>query len=263
MNLINWAHGELIMIGGYVMYFLSSQPAWIVVVGTLAAVVIAALAMERIAFRPVRMADATTLMVTSFALSFFLQNGVYATIGAIPRAFGAFPSLVEPIDVFGLQVPLVSVVTIVVTLILLAGLVTFLRQTALGNQMRAAAEDFSTARLMGVKANRVIATAFAISGFLAATVALLFVAQTGQVSATMGVEPVIVAFVSVVIGGMGNLIGAALGGFIVGCLTVVLQATLPVDVADYRQAIVFGVVIGFLLFRPGGLLPSRMVGRRV
>jgi branched-chain amino acid transport system permease protein len=139
----------------------------------------------------------------------------------------------------------------------------FLKKTPMGIQMRAAAENFQMARLMGVNANRVIATAFAISGIMAAVVSLLLVVQTGTLDIRMGLMPVIFAFFATVIGGMGSLPGAALGGFIVGFVTVGLQAFLPPDLRAFRDAFVFMLVIGFLLFRPQGLIVNNAARERV
>ena len=128
-------------------------------------------------------------------------------------------------------------------------------------QMRAAAEDFTMARLVGVRANRVIAVAFAISGVLASIVSLYLVTQTGSVSYKMGVSMVLIAFVASVIGGMGSLAGAALGGFLVGIVSVSLQAYLPVEMRPYRDAFVFLLFIAFLLWRPAGAAgPPRRPG---
>jgi branched-chain amino acid transport system permease protein len=129
--------------------------------------------------------------------------------------------------------------------------------------MRAAAEDFRMARVLGVRANRVIASAFALSGILAAAVACLVVAQTGVVQPRMGLQLVIIAFVGTVIGGLGSLVGAALGGFLVGVATIVLQALLPPELRVFREAFVFVAVTLVLLFRPQGLIPARGLRERI
>jgi len=129
--------------------------------------------------------------------------------------------------------------------------------------MRGAAEDFTMARLLGVDANLVIAAAFIMSGVLAAAAAVLLVAQTGTVSPTMGLQPVLIGFVATVIGGIGTLAGAAVGGFVLGVVTVVLQEALPLSTRGYRDAFVFGFVILVLLVRPGGLFGSRALEERV
>jgi branched-chain amino acid transport system permease protein len=143
------------------------------------------------------------------------------------------------------------------TLILVVSLVLFLKYTSLGVQMRAAAEDFQMARLVGVRADRVVAAAFAISGLLAGVVALLLVAQTDLLTPTMGVQLVLVGFVATVIGGMGSLSGAGLGGALLGVLTVGLQALLPTELRSFRDAFAFLVVIGLLVLRPQGLLGTK------
>jgi branched-chain amino acid transport system permease protein len=129
--------------------------------------------------------------------------------------------------------------------------------------MRAAAEDFRMARVLGVRANNVIATAFALSGVLAAAVSCLIVVQTGTVQPRMGVQLVIIAFVGTVIGGLGSLPGAALGGFLVGAASIMLQALLPPDLRAFREAFVFIAVALILLFRPQGLIPARGLKERI
>jgi branched-chain amino acid transport system permease protein len=263
MRLINFAHGELIMVGGFSIFALSGQPLLVILVSAVIVVMLLALGMERVAFRPLRNASPSTLLISSFAMSYFVQHVVLLIFGS--RAIGVpfLPELSRSIEFGGLRLPLLQLVTIVVTLVLLAALVILFRFTRIGLQMRAAAEDFTMARLLGVKANRVIAFAFAISGVLAATVSMYLVAQTGSVSYKMGVSMVLIAFVSSVIGGMGSIVGAALGGFIVGVVSVSLQTYLPVDLRPYRDAFVFLLFFAFLLWRPNGLLVSRHNKERV
>lgn len=156
-----------------------------------------------------------------------------------------------------------KLVTILVCAVLLISLTLFLKKTRFGLQMRAAAENFTMSRLVGVRANAVIASAFALSGALAAVVALLFAAQTGFVQPRFGVQLVIIAFVATVIGGLGNLLGAAVGGFLVGVVSILLQAFLPPELRPFREALLFLVVILVLLVRPQGLFPARGLKERV
>jgi branched-chain amino acid transport system permease protein len=151
----------------------------------------------------------------------------------------------------------------VVSAVLLVGLTWFLRSSRLGLQMRAAAEDFRMARVLGVRANRVIAMAFALSGILAAAVSCFLVVQTGVVQPRMGLQLVVIAFVGTVIGGLGSLTGAALGGFLVGAASILLQALLPPDLRVFREAFVFVAVALVLLFRPQGLIPARGLKERI
>jgi branched-chain amino acid transport system permease protein len=263
MGFINFAHGELIMVGAYVLVYVAAGPIFVVIFTTVTVAMLMALAMERVAFRPLRGANPTTLLVTSFAVSFFLQNLARLTVGSQPKSVALPEGVSDSVDLAGLSVSKLAIAEIGVTLLLLVALWTFLTRTALGVQMRAAAEDFSMAQQLGVRASRVIAMAFAMSGILAGTVSLLFVAQVGVVSPAIGLSPALVGFVATVLGGMRSLVGATLGGFLLGVLTVAAQQLLPGDLSSFRDAFVFGSVIVMLLIRPQGLLGGRTAQVRV
>jgi branched-chain amino acid transport system permease protein len=263
MQLINFAHGELLMIGGFSLFFLVDFGLALAIVATILIVTASALAMERVAFRSVRGADPSTLLVTSFALSFLLQNVAILTFGSRPKSVALPAALSEFFTVGSLRISKLSLLTVFVTAVLLVSLALFLKRTTLGIQMRAAAEDFGVTRLLGVRSNIVIAAAFALSGFLAAVASVLLVSQTATVTPTMGVTPVIIAFVATVVGGMGSLPGAVIGGFFVGCSTVALQASLPIEARGYRDAFVFGAVILVLLLRPQGIVVTRTARQRI
>ncbi len=254
MRLVNFAHGEIIMVGAYAMAYMLKLPFPVVVLATIAVGAAVALSMERVAFRPVRNATPTTLLVTSFALSFLIQNIVISTIGDFPKTPVLPQFLGSSFTVGNLLIQTVQVITVVTTIVLVALLVLFFTRTATGREMRAAAEDFRMARLLGVPANRVIAVAFGISGALAGVVSVLLLAQTDLLTPTMGVGPVLVGFVATVIGGLGSLVGAALGGFLLGFITVAFQAWLPLSLRPFRDAFVFGLVILILVFRPQGIM---------
>lgn len=263
MRLINFAHGELIMAGAFTLYLGRNLPWPAVIALAILVPVVAALVMERVAFRPVRGADATTLLITSFAVSFFLQNLATMIFGALPRTANISTALAQSFSLGSLTVPWLDVVTICATLGLVVVLGLFLARTAVGLQMRAAAEDFRMARVLGVHANLVIATAFAISGVLAGTASVLLMIQTGTVTPTVGSSPVLIAFIATVVGGMGSLRGAVLGGLLLGVLTVALQSYLPLDLRYYRDAFAYAVVILMLIIRPQGLVIARSVVTRV
>ena len=263
MRLINFAHGELMMLGAYTLFFLAGQPEAVMALAAIAFVLLVAIGMDRLSFRPLRRAKPATLLIASFALAYFLQHLMVLIVGARPKSL-AFLTELSGFFLWGeLRVPKLQLVTIGVTVLLIAGLSLFFRRTSLGIHMRAAADDFRMARLIGIRANSVIALAFMLSGALAVAVSLLYVAQTGTLSPRMGVALVLTAFVATVIGGMGSLIGAALGGMLVGVLTVVLQAVLTPELRPYRDAFVFGILICFLLVRPDGLVRGRASRERV
>ncbi len=263
MQLINFAHGELVMVGAFAIVLLGNPPWPLLILVTVGVSVVFALAMERVAFRPVRHANHATMLITSFAVSYLLQNLALVVLGSTPRTTNISTSLLQVVDFHGVIIGKLDIVTICITAVLLVGMVVFLSKTPLGMQMRAAAEDFETARVVGVRANTVIATAFVISGAFAGIGAFLVVAKIGVVQNTIGVAPVLAGFIAVVLGGMGSLPGAVVGGYILGLITVLLEAYLPIELRYYRDAFAYGLVIFVLLVRPQGLMPPRWKQTRV
>ncbi|MGV1794874.1 branched-chain amino acid ABC transporter permease [Rhizobium lusitanum] len=263
MRLANFAHAEFVTVAAYVLFALSGQP---IVIGIAASVLVTlalAVLTERLAFRPLRNADPATMLISSFSVSMFLQRLLVFLVGSRIKTLDPLPMLGQAVTIGGVQVSSLKLVTILACAVLLAALTLFLKKTRFGLQMRAAAENFTMSRLVGVRANAVIAAAFALSGVLAAVVALLFAAQTGFVQPRFGVQLVIIAFVATVIGGLGNLLGAAVGGFLVGVVSILLQAFLPPELRPFREAFLFVVVILVLLVRPQGLFPARGLKERV
>lgn len=259
VRLINFAHGEIMTFGGYGIFLSMSfgaSPIAALLVG-IGAAVFMAVAMEKTAFRAMRGADVVSLLITSFAVSEILkvlfQNGIHAR--PVPITFPA--SWSGTYQVGGVTIGVAPTLSICVALVALTGLTLLLRRTAMGMAMRAAAEDFQMVQLLGVKANRVVAAAFALSGLLAGIAAVIWTAQRGSVDPMMGFYPVLKAFIASVLGGLGSLGGAVLGGFVIGALEVFTQAFLPQSLASYRDAIVLSLVIALLLWRPDGLLPAR------
>jgi len=272
-RLINFAHGEMITIGCYALIVPSADVtarlligAWTpfaVIPATAAIVVVAALLTEASVFRPLRQASSPTLMIASFAVSYIIQNGILIAYGARPKAVDFWSGTNTQVMIGDLRVPVLQLITLAVTLILMMALSLFLKRTPYGVQMRAAAEDFRMAQYLGVRSNVVISIAFAISGILAAAVSLLTITQSGSLTHTLGVPLALFAFVAVVIGGMGNLVGAVVGGFLIGIVLTLLQAYLPPDLRAFRDAFAFAIVIVVLLVRPTGLIPARNIVERV
>jgi branched-chain amino acid transport system permease protein len=286
LRLINFAHGDVMMISAYLAFFgvgaglplAALMP--LVVIGT----IIVGLLMERVAYRPLRGAPDVALLLSSFAVGQILQNGTLLTtrLAGLPTLL-AFPSpeaLSGVITVGTITIPQVNAVSFVAGIVLLGLLSVFVTRTTLGLSMRAAAEDLPAARLMGIRVNRVVATAFAIGAGLAAVAGVLYAVQAGQINPYMGFTPVLKAFIAAVIGGFGSIAGAVLGGYVLGALEVVvtalaglgdilppgsvppevrtfLQQWLPASLASYRDAVVFIVLILLLLVRPQGILGRR------
>jgi branched-chain amino acid transport system permease protein len=254
MRLINFAHGEIIMAAAYAMYLFNALPIPLLVIITVLAAVLFALLTERLAFRPLRMADPATLMVTSFAVSFVAQNLATIFSGARAKAVVIPQDWLGSWQILGASVGKLDVVITLTTMILLVGLGALLRYTDLGLQMRAAAEDFRMARLLGVRAQRMIPAGFAISGMLAGVAGFLYLAKVGTFTPLVGLPLLLAAVVSAVVGGLGSLIGAVIGGYLLGAFIVVLQIVLPADLLPFRQALVFSLVLLLLLIKPRGLV---------
>jgi branched-chain amino acid transport system permease protein len=256
MGLVNFAYGELVAITGYMMYVLViNGVSWglAALIGIVAAA-FASLLMERFAFRPLRNASFLTLLFSSFALSVILQNLFRALISPRTKGFRGPSLFVESVHIGPLTLGWLNIITMGVALVSFIVLLLFLRRTTAGISMRAAAEDFAVARLMGIKANRVIAMAFVVSGVLAGIAGVLWVARSGNVSPAMGFTPIIKAFVATVIGGLGSLPGAVVGGFILGTVEVFMISLLPTSLQPFADPLSLAAVIAILYFKPNGLL---------
>ena len=255
MRLMNFAYGELIMVGGYTMYLTQSAGVIPMILITITVVVIVSMLMELIAFRPVRRAEPLTLLITSFAVSFGLQQVAFMTLArGQQKGVEPYPWLTDQHHIGGIRLSNLDIITVLVVIALLIGMTMLLRRTSIGVQLRASTEDYQMAQLVGVRGNRVISAAFAITGFLASVVCILYVLRTGALSATMGVTPLLIAFVGAAIGGLGSMAGAALGGFTLGFLVNGLQSSLPADLGSYTLLFAFLFVIGILVVAPNGLL---------
>jgi branched-chain amino acid transport system permease protein len=275
MRMINFAHGDLIMLGAYALVvptaadfappLIGAWPAVAMIAAIILIVAFAALLTERFAFRPLRRreVDGATLLISSFAISYLLQSIVLFVHTGRPKSVSIFPELMRQVELAGIRISLVDVVTVAATAFLLLALGVFLRRARPGLEVRAAAEDFIMARLLGVKADRVIALAFALSGGLAGVVSLLYVSKTGVLDFQMGVPLAVAGFVGTVVGGMGSLLGAVLGGFALGVTSTLLQALLPETLQPSRDAFLYGLVILVLFFRPQGLFAPRATGERI
>ena len=223
MGLMNFAYGELIMAGAYVMFYTRSWGWLAMLVMVIVIVTVLSLLMELIAFRPLRRAEPVVLLITSFAVSYGLEALGWMTVGSgIQKGVAPYPWLTTQFDVAGVLISKLEVVTWIVTVVLLVAMTLLIKRTALGIQLRASTEDFRMAQLVGVRANWVISAAFGITGLLASAVAILFTFREGAVAPDIGQGPLLIAFVGGVIGGLGSLAGAALGGFALGVVINVL-----------------------------------------
>ena len=262
MGLINFAHGELMTISGYTLMYcgIMGVPFAVSVPLAISAAVLAAVAMERIAFRPVRGGSGATMLITSFAVAMILQVLFQNLISARSQAVALPQILSQSVHLGNVIIGVNKIAAIVATVLMLIFLDRFMNRQKTGIAMRAAAEDFAVARLMGIRANTVIAGAFAISGLLAGWAAVRGVSQRASVDPLMGFTPVLKAFIAAILGGLGSLRGAVAGGFMLGFIEVYLAAFLPQEFQEFREPIGLGLVVLILLFRPNGMIPSRFLG---
>jgi branched-chain amino acid transport system permease protein len=263
MHLVNFAHGELITVGAYVAYRLVTEGFdwWLVAPAMVAAAMAAAVLTERVAFRRVRGASEFTLLLTSFGVAIVIQTLFRMYVSAKPRQFATPGWRFDTVEVFGISLEVYDLVTLAVTGVTLLALLWLLRRTTFGIALRAASEDFDAARLMGVRADRTISGAFALSGFLAGIAAVLIVIRTGQAEPSMGLDPLLKGVVAAIIGGLGSLSGAVLGGFALGLMEVAFRAWLPANLSGLTDGAVFFVIALLFIFRPQGLVSVRRAER--
>ena len=286
LRLINFAHGDVMMVAAYIAVFslAAGMPLPVAIVTMLVGTIVVGLLMERIAYRPLRGGPEVALLLTSFAVGQILQNSVLLLTRLagkpIQVAFPAPDVLAGVVGVGSLTISKVNLASFLVGAVLLVLLTVFVTRTRLGLSMHAAADDLTAARLMGIRVNRVVAVAFAIASGLAAIAGLMYASQTGQINPYMGFTPVLKAFIAAVIGGFGSLAGAVLGAYVLAFLEVLptaifgiadiipdgsippeihelLAAAFPAYLSGYRDAFVFVFLIVLLLFRPNGLLGGR------
>jgi branched-chain amino acid transport system permease protein len=256
LRLVNFAYGQLVMAGAYTLAFTSDWPVAGSILACFAVVIALSFLLERSVFRPLRTASPAVMLVTTFAIAFLLQSvALILDIrdGTIGEPAVTLASLNEAVSIGGVDVRKVTIVSVVVAAVTLGLLALLLARTTIGLQMRAASTDFRTARLLGVRADRVIAVAVLLSGVLAALVAMMLTVQLPFVQPDFALKETIVVLVGVVVGGIDRLWTATLGGFAIGFASGVINGALPTDKTVFLPSAVFALVILVLLLRPAGL----------
>ncbi|MFP3867981.1 MAG: branched-chain amino acid ABC transporter permease [Desulfobacteraceae bacterium] len=256
LRLINFAHGDLLMVAAYAGLFgigIFSLPWELAFPLALVLTGLMGVLLERGAYRPLRCAPRISLLISAIAASFFLENLALVLLGGRPRAFPVPAFLAGAVNLKGLFIPRLSLYTPAITMVLLAVLFLIVYRTRVGIAMRAIARDLETTRLMGINVDRLITLTFLIGSVLAGAGGLLWALRYPQVNPYMGILPGLKAFIAAVLGGIGNLAGAVLGGLLLGVLEILIVAFFPAW-AGYRDALAFGLLILVLLFRPTGLL---------
>jgi len=257
VRLINFAHGDIVTIGAFAMLASVAAigapfPVSILIVLAVGAGV--GVLIERVAFRPMRGAPQVTGFIASLAVAIIIENVGIMTLSAQPRSFIVPAYLSTFIRLGSLQVRAIDLAIVLLAIVLMTALALFVRFTKVGMAMRATAENYQVARLMGINIDRMIMLAFAIGSALAAVAGLMWGSKYSQISPLMGLIPGLKAFVAAVIGGVGSISGAMLGGYVLGLAEVLFVGLLPPEYSGYRNVSVFSTLIVILLVMPNGLL---------
>jgi branched-chain amino acid transport system permease protein len=265
LRLVNFAYGQLIMAGAYALAFASQWdlPRWVGIVFCFGVVLALSVAMDLLVFRPLRTQSPAVMLVATFAVAFLLQSIALLAFGPLGKIASSLAPLNRPVTISSVDIRKIAIVSVVVAVVCLLLLQLLLTRTAVGLQMRAAAMDFGTARLLGVRANRVIGGAVLVSGVLAAVVAVMLTVQTPLVTPDFALRDTIVVLAGVVLGGLNRPIPATLGGFSIGFASGLLGGALPTNQSQYLPTFLFAAVILVLLVRPNGLFTRRQPAERV
>jgi len=257
LRLINFAHGELLMIGPYFVLVLSllGVPFGVAVVLALLLAGATGIVMERLAYRPLRGAPDVSLLLTSLGVSIFLQNAAIMAFGGTSKPLAGPSFLDQRLPVMqNVGISTIDIVIFGTALVLVVLFSLFVTRTMLGVSMRASAENLLAAQLVGINLGRVIMVAFIIGAGMAAVAGILYGVRIGKIDPLMGFIPLLKAFVATVIGGFGSIPGAVLGAYVLGSLEIALAGSLPSGITPYRDAIIFTLLILVLLVRPQGIL---------
>ena len=258
-KMLNFAHGDIIMVGAYICYCVTNYLGMPPILGILASMAVCTLlgiVIEGLAYKPLRGTPSLAVLITAIGVSYFLQNAAQLVWGSNPKSFTSVVSNIKPFLLFGsLTITGEVLVTVVVSVVIMLALTWFTSSTRIGKSMRAVSEDRDAAQLMGINVNKTISITFAIGSALAAVAGVLMCSSIPVLQPTTGSMPGIRAFTAAVLGGIGSIPGAMLGGVLLGIIETFAKAFLSTQFSD---AIVFGVLIIILLVKPAGLLGKRV-----
>nr|WP_297171386.1 branched-chain amino acid ABC transporter permease [uncultured Agathobaculum sp.] len=258
-KMLNFAHGDVIMVGGYMSFCATVYLGWPPLAGVALAVIVCTalgIVIERLAYKPLRMAPSLAVLITAIGVSYFLQNAALLIWGSSPKSFTSVVGG-SPIALFGGQLTIspVTIVTVVTCVIIMVALTLFTSKSKAGTAMRAVSEDKGAAQLMGINVNTTISLTFAIGSGLAAIAGVLLCSAYPTLMPTTGAMPGIKAFTAAVFGGIGSIPGAFVGGVLLGVIEIFAGAYISTQLSN---AIVFAVLIVVLLVKPDGLLGKRV-----
>ena len=255
LRLINFAHGDIFTAAGFFMVYLAAALALTVSIPlVIVLTVLLGFTVERIAYKPLRNAPRMSVMISAIGASYLLQNLMWYLTSGLAKQYPALPFISDSIQVFGASTKVVTVITPVITLALVIALVMLINHTKTGMAMRAVSKDFETAKLMGIKINRVISMTFVIGSFLAAIGSMLYFSNYTTVTPTIGAMPGLKAFVAAVFGGIGSIPGAVIGAFLIGICESLIKM---IGLTEFSDAFTFALLIVILIFKPCGLFGEK------
>jgi branched-chain amino acid transport system permease protein len=261
LRLINFAHGEVFMLGGYIAFYAVTiffMPWWAGYIVALGLTGIFGIGIERAAYLPLRNSPRISIMISAIGVSFLMQNLAIVIFGGRPKGFPVPELFNKVVNVYTATVVNVSLIIPVITAVLLTGLLLIVHKTKTGMAMRAVSTDLSAARLMGIDVNKVVSFTFGTGSVLAAIGGVMWALKYPQLNPTMGMIPGLKCFIAAVIGGIGNIGGAVLGGLLLGFIEIMVIAALP-TLTGYRDAFAFVLLILVLLIKPSGLLGKNQI----
>lgn len=261
LRLINFAHGDLLMFAAYTAIYgiaIFSLPWYLSFPMAMIVTGLMGIILDRCAYKPLRDAPRISLLISAIGASFLLENVALVVIGGVPRAFPRPPFFDSVIECLGVRIQVLTLYTPMITILLLLGLLYIVHRTKIGKAMRAASTDFETTRLMGINLDRIIAVTFLLGSTLAAAGGIMWAMKYPQVNPFMGIFPGFKAFIAAVLGGIGSIMGAVIGGFLLGLGEILIVAMVP-ELAQYRDAFAFVILILVLLFRPTGIMGEPLI----
>ena len=260
LRLINFAHGDVFMVAGLVMvYSTTSMPIYLAIPLVLIATVALGFTIERVAYKPLRTAPRMSVMISAIGVSYLIQNLAFYITGGVPQPVSnPIPWISDNVVLFGASTKRVTLITPFLTIFLVIALVYLINNTKIGMAMRAAAKDFETAQLMGIKINSVISMTFIIGSFLAAVGSMLYFTNYPSVAITSGGMPGLKAFVAAVFGGIGSIPGAVVGAFIIGLCEEIIKG---LGYTTFSDAFTFALLIVVLCVKPTGLFGEKVTDK--
>ncbi|MDR1095245.1 MAG: branched-chain amino acid ABC transporter permease [Spirochaetaceae bacterium] len=261
LRLINFAHGDVFMLGGYAAFYLITlvfMPWWVAFVVAFGITCVFGIALERVAYKPLRQSPKISIMISAIGASFLIENLATVIFGGRPKGFPVPAMFNRVVHIGAVSVVNISLLIPVLTAVLLAALLVIVHKTKTGMAMRAVSTDLAAARLMGIDVNRIVSFTFGTGSVLAAIGGVMWSLKYPQLNPTMGMVPGLKCFIAAVIGGIGNISGAVLGGLLLGFIEIMTIAFLP-TLTGYRDAFAFVLLIVVLMVKPSGLMGKNQI----